>query len=266
MKNPFKNKLVVLGVLFSSIVLISVVAIWLKKGQYSYVNPRHGEIVEAIYGMGKVKTNKKYDVKVGVLTHVQQIFVKEGDQIKKGAPMIQFNDSGVFRAPFDGTVTRVTFNVFDSVPPQAAALTIEDLSDKYIEVSLEQEGALRVEKGQSAEVIFESVRGEKFTGVVDAIFPKDDEFLAHIKVDSLQENVLPGMTADVSIEVGKHEKALLVPVAGLSNGQLIVKRDGKKIKVQVTVGGVDGDWAEITDGNILESDEVLIQNKKGILK
>ena len=96
------------------------------------------------------------------------------------------------------------------------------------------------------------------------LIKKDNEFLTHISVEGLKRNVIPGMTADVSIIVGKQKNALLVPVSGLSNGHLLIKRDDKKRKVLVKIGGVDGDWAEVLDGDILESDLVLIKEKKGL--
>ena len=101
---------------------------------------------------------------------------------------------------------------------------MEDLADKYIEVSLEQEGALRVKEGQQVKILFESLRGNVFKGKVQAIFPKNEEFITHIEVEGLGAEVLPGMTADVSITVSTHDDALLVPVSGVSNGVVLVKR------------------------------------------
>lgn len=249
------------GIIFAAILFASL--IWWKKPSYEYIHPRRGEITEAIYGLGKVKARRKYDVKVAVNTHVRNVFVKEGQNVKKGDPLIQFDDSGIFRAPYDGTVTNISFNIYDSVVPQATALTLQDMSDKYLEVSLEQEGALRVKKGQRAIILFESLRGDNFQGVVDAIFPKQDEFLAHIEVNGLEKNVLPGMTADASIIVSEHKESLLIPVSSLSNGQVIVRRpNGKKQKISVKIGGVDGEWAEVLGGEISETDEVQLKIKK----
>jgi multidrug efflux pump subunit AcrA (membrane-fusion protein) len=197
------------------------------------------------------------------MTKVKKVFVREGQRVEKGFSLIQFDDTGIFKAPFAGTVTKLPFNAPDTILPHVSALTLQNLKEKYLEVSLEQEGALRVSKGQKAKVLFESVRGEKFDGEVIALFPKDDEFLAHIRVPGLGENVLPGMTADVSIIVGKHRDALLVPIGGLSNGILIVRRDGKKMKVPVKIGGIDGEWAEVLEGDIKMTDEILLKMKNG---
>ncbi|MCB0421537.1 MAG: efflux RND transporter periplasmic adaptor subunit [Bdellovibrionales bacterium] len=236
---------------------------WTSRSQYEYLHPRKGNIVEAIYGLGKVKTRRQHEIKVGVITHVTNIYVEEGEDVQKGQKLIKFEYSDVFTSPYKGVVTHINYHEYDAVVPQTTVLTVQDMSEKFIEVSLDQEGALRVKKGQAVTVLFESVRGTKFSGEVKAIFPKSDEFLAHIEVEGLGKNVLPGMTADVSIIVGKHENVLMIPVNGLSQGKVIVRRaSGKKEKVDVKIGGVDGLWAEVTDGAISESDEVLIPIKE----
>lgn len=228
-----------------------------------FINPRRGEIVEAIYGLGKVKARRRFEVKIGILTDVQKVFVNEGDSVKKGAPLIQFSESGLFRAPFDGVITLVAAEEGETVVPQAPVVRLEDLSDKYVEVSLEQQGALRIQKGQRTQIVFESLRGEKLEGQVATIFSKNDEFLAHIEVTGgLQPNVLPGMTADVAISVAQHENALLVPVAAINNGQVIVLRGGKRLKVPLKIGAIDGQMAQVIEGDLTENDQVLIGKAK----
>lgn len=229
------------------------------RSQYELVPPKRGSITEAIYGLGKVKPYNKYDVKLGVLNTVQKILVREGDLVKKGDLLIRFNEALRFFSPINGTVTFVGVDEAEAVAPQTIVLSVQDLSEKYVEVSLEQQGALRVRRGQKADVLFESLRGEKFEGHVKALFPKNDEFLAHIQVDGLKENVLPGMTADVSIQVGQHDQALLVPLSAVSSGKINIERNNKRIKIPVKIGGIDGLWAEIQEGDLKDEDLVVVR-------
>lgn len=234
---------------------------FLRSNKYSWVHPKRGPLVEAVYGLGKVRPERKYEVKLAIMTNVNRLYVKEGDEVEKNAPLIQFNNTAIFRAPFAGLVTQVTYNEAETALPQTVALRLEEIADMYIEVSLEQEGALRVKKGLEAYVIFESLRGERFSGEVSALYPKDDEFLAHIKVDGLPKNVLPGMTADTSIVISKQENVLMVPISAVMNGQLTLKKDSRKVKIPVKLGGVNGQWAEIIEGDITIDDEVLIKKE-----
>ncbi len=256
-KNSHYKLWLFLGVAIVVLIIGSVITIKVKNG-YEYISPRKGSIVEAIYGLGKVKSRRQYEVKIGVMSKVRKVYVQEGQKVTQGSALVAFDDSGIFKAPFDGTVTNIAYQPPQTVLPQTTVLSMEDLSDKYIEVSLEQEGALRVREGQKVKVLFESIRGNVFKGEVQAIFPKNDEFITHIEVEGLGSEVLPGMTADVSITVSTHENALLIPVSGVSNGIVLVKRENnKKEKVAVKIGSVDGAWAEVLEGDIRLSDKVV---------
>ncbi|MBD3670544.1 MAG: efflux RND transporter periplasmic adaptor subunit [Gammaproteobacteria bacterium] len=219
-------------------------------------------MVEAIYGLGKVKTDNFYEIKLGVINTVQELYVREGDKVSQGDKLVRMESNTVFRAPFDGTVTLIAFRESQSVFPQQTILRLEDLTNKYIEVSLEQQGALRVQKGQPVRVVFESVRGNVLNGQVDSIFPRNDEFLVHVRVKGLGDNVLPGMTADVSIEVGHKENVLLVPLSGISSGRVRVRRDDRTVVVPLKIGGVDGNWAEVVEGDIQAGDQIIVQRMK----
>jgi len=253
-------------VLSLSLLLLTLVlaALLMSIGRNSvdYVSPKYGPIVEAIYGLGKVKTDRVYEVKLSVVKAIEQLYVKEGDKVKKNDNLVKMEGDLYFRAPFDGTVTAIGYHQAQSVFPQQAVLRLENLENKYIEVSLEQQGALRVQTGQKVRVLFESIRGEQLTGEVASVFPRDEEFLAHIRLQGLGGNVLPGMTADVAIETGRRDKALLVPLSGVSDGRVRILRDGKKVVRELKIGSIDGNWAEVLEGDVKESDQVIIKRKK----
>ena len=236
-------------------ITVSIVAV--RINQVDYVKPKYGPIVEAIYGLGKVKTDRVYEVKLGVIKVVKRTFVHEGMNVNKGDRLVSFDGDLVFKAPFSGTVTLVAFHENQSVFPQQPVVRVEDLNTKYIEVSLEQQGALRVRPGLPVQVVFESVRGDVLKGKVSAIFSRNEEFLAHIDVP-LADNILPGMTADVAIEVSHKDKALLVPLSAIIDGRVRVLRDGKRKTIKLSIGSIDGNWAEVLDGDISVNDEVLV--------
>lgn len=231
---------------------------WLQARAYETVHPQHGEITEAVYGLGKVKANHRFEVKLGVISTVKKVYVREGDFVEKGSKLIEFDTNALFRAPFDGTVTLISAYEGETATPQSIILRMENLKDRFIEISLEQQGALRIKRDMPAKVSFESLRGKVLHGKVVALFPKDDEFLAHVDVHDLDDSVLPGMTADVSIEIGKIPNALLVPVKALSNGTVLIRRNGRKQKIKVDVGHIDGLSAEITGDSLKPDDEVLV--------
>ena len=179
--------------------------------------------------------------------------------MKKDQRLLQIQGIPDFRAPFDGTVTSVRFYEGESVFPQFPILTLIDPKKRYLSVILEQEAALRVKRDQTAVFSFESLRAKKFIGKVRSVYPSEGQFRVYIEVGQLPPEILPGMTADVSIEVSRRENVLLIPVAAVHSGRVILYRNGKKKKIPVEIGSVDGEKAEVLSGDVMMEDEILIK-------
>lgn len=222
-----------------------------------------GTIIESVYGIGTVLANRSYQLKPGVTSTIDTFYVKEGDTVKKGAPLAKL-DRVVHRAPFSGTVTYLPFKEGENVFAQVPVLTLVDLRDRYLVVSLEQQGALRTHPGQRVIMSFDTNRRQSYSGVVESIYSSGGNFLARIDVSSLPSVVLPGMTADVAIEIRKQDNALIVPVAALMNGNTLSIKRGMGIPkdVEVKVGIVDKAQAEIVSGDVQAGDRVLIKSRE----
>ncbi len=240
---------------------LAATAIYTKKRNIQTLQAKRGEVLEAIYGLGKVESDEVYELKIGVLANVEKLFVREGDLVKKGAKMISFDTSVTFRAPFTGTITMAEYKDGEVVSPQAPILRLENLNNKFIEVSLEQEAALKVRPGQKAKLVFQSMAGEAIQGEVEKVYPKMGDFIARIAAEKIDPHVLPGMTADVVIEVGRKKDVVLIPLKAVSSGQVIRRRDGRKKKIDVVTGHTDGLWTELVEGDIQLSDELLVKGK-----
>lgn len=248
-----------------ALILVSALFLFIYskyKSGYQLISPKRGPVVEAIYGIGTVNARHIYQVKVGVTSSIKKLFVREGDDVRTNSPLVQLDDMRILNAPFSGTITSVPFNEGEIVYPQSNILTLSDLKDRFVEVSLEQQGVMRVKKGQSVKMSCESLRGEILEGKVTQVFPRNGEFVVHIEVPDLPEVILPGMTADVVIEVGHVENALLIPITALSAGKLTVLRNGKHEKINVKVGVVDSEWAEIIEGGLEPSDQIVIKARQ----
>ncbi|AYF43604.1 HlyD family secretion protein [Halobacteriovorax sp. BALOs_7] len=244
------------------IVLIAVAIgarVFYFKKNFELISPKKGDVVEAIYGLGRVESEQEFNVKIGVLSIVEKLYVKEGQSVKKGDRLISFEGRVLFKAPFDGTVTLVANKEREIVLPQFTVLTLKNLNQKYVEVSLEQDAALRVLPKQRARLVFESQSQLKYEGYVKTIYPREGEFITRIEVEGLEKSILPGMTADVVIEVGKKKDVLLIPVKAISDGKVLRMRNKKREKVDVTTGNSDGMWVEVVSGDINLDDLIFIK-------
>lgn len=228
------------------------------EGAAQAVAARRGPIVEAVYGLGTVTATRRFTLRVPVGATVARVFVQEGDRVRGGAALVEFHGLPLFRAPFTGTVTHLPVKPGESVTAQEEALSLVDLLDRYVVVSLEQQGALRVRPGQAAVLSFESMRGQRFTGKVRAVAPHEGQFLVYLDAAGLPPEILPEMTADVAIEVSRKPDALLVPAAAVSMGRVVVMEGASRRKAQVEIGLVDGEWAEVLSGGLREGDRVAV--------
>jgi len=223
---------------------------------------QRGMITESIYGIGTVTATRSFQLKSGVTSTIRRLFVKEGDTVKRGQPLVDIEGTSLFTAPFDGTVTTLPFKVGESVFSQSIVLNLVDLTDRYVVVSLEQQGMIRVHHGQHAQLSFEGMREQSFTGKIESVYSSDTHFLVRIDTPTLPSQILPGMTADVAIAVSEHPNALSVPIAAVLNGRAYVSRAGAKpIPVEVKTGIHDGAMTELLSGDVQPGDRLLIQTK-----
>ncbi|MBK9294648.1 MAG: efflux RND transporter periplasmic adaptor subunit [Oligoflexia bacterium] len=254
----------ILSVIILIILLIAVSGIIKKRKSANTLltEPlKTGTIIESVYGIGTITAVKSFQVKVTVNNTIQRLFVKEGDFVKKGQRLV-IMDAGNFSAPFDGTITYLPFKEGENVFANSIVLSLVDLTDRYLVVTLEQQGALRVRHGQKARLSFDSMRSESFEGVVQSVYSNDNSFLVRIDVPNIPPQILPGMTADVAIGINEKKNVLLAPIAALDSDKVYKKNDfGAAEEFKVKLGIADGEMVEIISDEIKEGDRLLIKKK-----
>ena len=161
--------------------------------------------VQAVYGLGTVKSDLIFDLKVGTTVTIAKLFVREGDTVKLGDALLELNNHVLFTAPFAGKISKLPFHVGETVFAQVSLLTLVNMQARYVLVSLEQKGATLVHEGQTAWLSFESLRQEKVLGRVESLYPSEGEFLVRIESAQMPAEIIPGMTADVAIEIQRQE-------------------------------------------------------------
>ena len=256
----------ILSLVFSLVLLGGVMAtrIVIDRSQGKLSDPiRKGSVVDAIYGIGTVMATRSYAIKPGIIASITELYVKEGDFAHKGARLAKI-DNVVYRAPFDGVTNFLPYKVGENIFTQLPVMVFTDLENRYLVVSLEQQGALRVRAGQKAKLSFDSIRNQNFEGTVESVYSYNSSFLARIDVSSLPAEILPDMTADVAIVVRDLKDVLLIPTSALELNTVWVKRPNRiPVQVPVKLGVVDGTWAELLSGDVYEGDQVIIRKKVG---
>ena len=254
-----KKKILILATPLLIIALFIGIHLRGKSEKTHWVKASTGTAYSTVYGLGTVTSDDIYTLHVGTTSSVKKLFVHQGDEVSKGDPLASFIDLVLARAPFSGTVVSLSTHKGETVDPQSKILTIKSMKNRYILVSLEQQGALFVKKGQTVIINIENLRGKKIRGWVEDIYPNNNSFYVKVGVKNLPPNIIPEMTADIAIVTKKQENATKIPIGAVHN-HVVIKREGlKKIPVTITLGAKGGSWVQVTSGNIHPGDTVLVR-------
>jgi HlyD family secretion protein len=181
-------------------------------------------------------------------------------------------DSTIIRAPFGGTVMETGAEVGGLVNANTLIVALANLDGLQILASVDETTIRQIEVGQPAAITFDAFPGQQFSGQVLAV-PLQGElqggvmvYQVPVSLEGAEElTLLVGMTANVDIQVGRAENALLVPTMALLNvggfQQVLVPSsdpEGAPQAVPVEVGLGNGVYTVVARG-LNEGDQVLVQ-------
>ncbi|MCZ8158169.1 MAG: HlyD family efflux transporter periplasmic adaptor subunit [Leptospira sp.] len=250
-----------IGIGLGAVCLLVGLVYWLIPSNKESILIKKGPLVEAVYALGSVQPENIYSLKLGISASIRELYIEEGQSVAKGAPLIRVDSGLIFKAPFAGTIANLTLSKDEIAMPGVPILELIDMRNLYVQVSLDQESALRVRPKQKVQLSFESIRGHNYVGEVERIYPSQGQFLVKIITPNLPEGILPAMTTDVAIEVSKRENVVLVPLVGVDKGKVIRIRNGKRQKIEIKLGAINSEFGELLSGDLQDGDEVFVNQK-----
>lgn len=234
-------------------------------------------ILGKTYNTTVAKDFAQYDLAKAQLEDVQREWerVKDGqneDDIKAAQARVTAAESvaamAVIKAPFDGTITSVYTKIGDEVSAGTKAFRLDDLSSFFIEVEIPEIDINRIEIGQEAEFTFDSILDKTYHGRVIEVAGAGSEeqgetnFIVKLIITDSDDDILPGMTASVSIMVTKLEDVLIVPTRAirLENGDIVVYalRNENIEKVVIEIGASSDSFTQVTAGVIMEKETLVL--------
>lgn len=255
----FNKRWVLGGFILLAACFIAGVVFWRtssEKGEW--VSLRQGEAVEAVYGLGTLHADQVFTVRTGTLSRIEKLFVKEGQFVKKGDLLLTYNNAEPVYAPFSGVITTLQANDKEINNTFNELLSLVDLKQRYILVSLDQDSVLKIAQAKEAVFGFEALSKQPFKGKITAIYPKGSSFFVRIVPDSLPDKALPGMTTDVAILLSR-KMVWEVPIAAVHEGKLTYRlaNQSKTISVELGMLGEEG-WAELKNPALPPEAQVFI--------
>ncbi|MCE5210328.1 MAG: efflux RND transporter periplasmic adaptor subunit [Deltaproteobacteria bacterium] len=199
-------------------------------------------------------------------------------------------------SPVDGIVISRSVDVGQTVAASFQTPTLfsiaQDLTKMQIDTSVDEADIGKVRAGQEVSFTVDAYPDTNFTGKVSVVrnapitVSNVVTYDVIINVDNSQLKLKPGMTANVSITIETRSNVLRVPNAALrfkpaqAKGQsetitdkqemkgtkVWIMEEGKPKPVMVTTGLSDGNYTEISSGNVTQGREVItdsLSSKKG---
>lgn len=184
-------------------------------------------------------------------------------------------------SPVNGVVVSRAVDVGQTVAASFQTPTLftvaQDLKKMQIEVSVSEADIGKVKVGQDAEYSLDGYPNEVFKGKVTQVRLASTTvsnvvtYTVVVSVNNKDEILKPGMTANVSIIVGKKEDALCVDNAAMrftpaeiTKGKkfktqgIWVLRNNKPERITIKTGITDSDFTEVISNELKDGDDVII--------
>jgi RND family efflux transporter MFP subunit len=183
-------------------------------------------------------------------------------------------ENTILRAPSNGTIVSIDIKLGELASPSVSAMTLQDVSNLYLEANINEANINSVSIGQQVEVTFDAFGPDKkYIANISQIDPSSTivsgvvNYKVKATVNSSDE-VKPGMTANMTIITDEKINVLVVPTRAViqEDGQDIVrvvldKKKGKFENRSVVTGLVGDDGTEILSGIFSGEEIVVLINK-----
>lgn len=165
-------------------------------------------------------------------------------------------------SPVNGQVLDVYCNIGEYVNTQAQLVRVGSAQNQIVaQVSEEDIGKLKV--GMKGVVQLYPYANERFTATLTETLPQGDNqnYKVIFKLENPPSNLLPGMTGEMNIEIGKRDNAIIIPSKAIRKGNRVqIVRRGSIEEITVELGFRSIEKTEIRSG-VLEGDLVVVSDQ-----
>lgn len=289
-----KKKIWLLILLFTAVVAFGLYFFIFKKDNhksYKETQIRRSDIAVTILTTGTVQPENRLEIKPPVAGRVDQVLVKEGQQVKKGQVLAWMSsaeraaliDSARAQgadevkkweelykptpviAPISGMIilknveSGQTFTMNDAVLVMSNRLTVKAQVD---ETDLAQ-----IKINQNCEIRLDSYPETKIPAKVSLIayeaktVSNVTTYIVQVLPDQVPDFMRSGMTANVTFFIETKKQVLVVPTEFIKydNGKptVLVKSEKEPLTKEIQIGTSDGKQTEIISG-VAEGDSIIL--------
>jgi RND family efflux transporter MFP subunit len=176
-------------------------------------------------------------------------------------------------APISGVITDISDGTTGISPAASALATIVDMSSVQVKAQVSEENVKSVKVGQQVHISGTGFSGT-YTGVVKQIYPvvKSVSTLSGssntvdiiVSIDKADANLLPGLTANVTIKVSEQRGIVTLPYDSIKQDDdgteyVYVFKNGCAVKRKITTGTEDDNGVEVLKG--VSRGEIIIEDE-----
>jgi multidrug efflux pump subunit AcrA (membrane-fusion protein) len=281
----FKNFLLIIFVA----ILVGLIGIYVVKKI-----SREGEPKNQLIGVAKKQTLSQRITFAGMMAsqkrsviaapyngYVKTIFVKVGDQVKQGDPVVSisasldaFEEVHPLRAPFNGLVTLIRKTKGEFVKENDASdyvMRIDDVSRFFVEARVPEIDRMKINVGQQAIIKVAAIFDTPLNGRVEklALAPEEKgpgpifggrsqiEYQVLIAMEGQHERLMPGLSAIIDVIIASVKDAITLGhefIHQEDDHYFVIMKNGEKRSI--TVGLKNDEGMEITSG--LDEGEMVL--------
>src|SRR5205823_4343393 len=125
------------------------------------ISPAQSSILLSINGFVVPEIVAKLGSKT--VARITGVLVKEGDQVRTGAPLAKLDDGSTVTAPIDGTIISKPRALGEAVAPTTGPIVeLADLRSLVIEAELPEGGMSQVKPGTPCEVVLDAFPSKRY--------------------------------------------------------------------------------------------------------
>lgn len=236
------------------------------------------DLTQKVTISGQVWPKKRLDIKPPFSGYIEKIFVKTGEKVKAGSPLITFSPSlskgennHPLRAAFNGVVTQIIKTEGEYVTEtsdQNLVMRVDDLDELFVLANVPELDVAKLKIGQEASIRISSLISELFKGSIseislsakekDRYTPGNTEFQVKVLLKSHDPRLMPGMSAMIDVITNKANNVLALPheyIQEQDNKYFVTLTNGER--KDITLGLQTDEAAEVKSG-LNEGDKIKI--------
>jgi len=266
--------------IFSSILVIIVLIIYNLRTNSDvnhYGQARRTDLIQKVSIPGYIFPKRRSIIASPYDGYVKQVYVKIGDQVKPGDPLVSVSQSlqstdqvYPIRSPLKGTVVQVEKSEGEFVKQgdlKEYILRIDDLETLYVYAKAPEMDRTKIQLQQEAVIRPSAILNKSYRGILKdlslASKQNDDwgrsqnvEYPIRVEITDSDEQLKPGLSVVVDIVTAKKENVLMLSheyVYQTDEKQFVILKNGESRDIKIGLQNEDG--VEILEG-LTESDFV----------